>query len=149
MVVHGGETAIPRSRLAAPLRWLTDEGLLHGKLLDFGCGRGDDLRRLKRRKSVQAFGWDPYWRPRPDPEANAPYDVVYLGYVLNVIPERDEAEVREHARGLCKVDGMVYYAVRRDLDTRGHQGRGTRQRYVRLSWADLIFEDGNFAIYAE
>ena len=56
-------------------------------VMDFGCGRGDDLKRLRRR-GYDAVGWDPTFKPAgPRRES----DVVNLGYVLNVIesgPER-------------------------------------------------------------
>ena len=55
-------------------------------VLDYGCGRGDDLRALIA-AGIECSGWDPVYLP--DEElANA--DIVNLGYVINVIEERSE-----------------------------------------------------------
>ncbi len=56
------------------------------KILDYGCGRGDDVRRLSA-LGYQASGWDPAHRPSTQLE---PSDVVNLGYVVNVIEDVGE-----------------------------------------------------------
>ncbi|MCH2104255.1 MAG: DNA phosphorothioation-associated putative methyltransferase, partial [Planctomycetes bacterium] len=59
--------------------WITEEA----SFFDYGCGHGDDLRRLEA-MGVEASGWDPGHRPDA-PKKKA--DVVNLGFVLNVIEE--------------------------------------------------------------
>jgi DNA phosphorothioation-associated putative methyltransferase len=93
-------TAIARAALSVPARQaLADRQLVPGRtVLDFGCGRGDDIRALER-LDCQITGWDPYYRPDSPLE---PADVVLLTYVLNVI--EDPAERRqtlERAWGLA------------------------------------------------
>lgn len=65
-----------------------EDGVLSDGLsvLDYGCGRGGDVDRL-RQLGLRAAGWDPTHRP-DTPLAEA--DVVNLGYVLNVIEEQAE-----------------------------------------------------------
>lgn len=75
------KTAISRSSFSAPVRLLLARNLLQGSFLDYGCGRGDDVRRLKQ-QGIKAFGWDPFYSPDQKPTRA---DVVNLGYVLNVI----------------------------------------------------------------
>ena len=53
---------------------------------DYGCGRGDDLLRL-RKMGISVSGWDPAFFPD---EERAPADVVNLGYVVNVVEDPDE-----------------------------------------------------------
>jgi len=81
-------TAIGRSSLSAPARQaVIDRQIVHGlEVLDYGCGRGGDVRSLQQMK-INALGWDPYYFPdgRQDPA-----DVVLLTYVLNVIEDPDE-----------------------------------------------------------
>ncbi len=81
-------TAISRSRLSTPMRALAQWGYLDGSptVLDYGCGRGDDVRAL-RAAGVRATGWDPHFAPEALRE---PAEVVNLGFVLNVIEDPGE-----------------------------------------------------------
>ena len=53
---------------------------------DYGCGRGSDIANLKKDGFV-AHGWDPYFQKE---NALHEAEVVNLGFVLNVIEDRDE-----------------------------------------------------------
>jgi len=55
----------------------------HSTVFDYGCGRGDDVRRLNY-KGIDAVGWDPLHSPG---SKRRPSDVVNLGYVINVIED--------------------------------------------------------------
>jgi DNA phosphorothioation-associated putative methyltransferase len=83
-------TAIGRQALSRPVRVALDARLLSGesRLLDYGCGRGDDLRELDAR-GIESFGWDPVHRPDG---GKREADVVNLGYVVNVIEDARERE---------------------------------------------------------
>ncbi len=59
---------------------------LSTEVLDYGCGHGDDVKRLEQ-AGIRAFGWDPAHRP-DGPRREA--DVVNLGYVVNVIENSEE-----------------------------------------------------------
>ncbi|MCW5254751.1 DNA phosphorothioation-associated putative methyltransferase [Streptomyces sp. SHP 1-2] len=78
-------TAIGRARLSLPARRaLGDLQLRPGMaVLDYGCGRGGDVRALQH-LGLDVTGWDPVhfpeWQRRPA-------DVVLLTYVLNVIED--------------------------------------------------------------
>jgi DNA phosphorothioation-associated putative methyltransferase len=65
-----------------------DDGLITTttSVLDYGCGRGADLRHLES-LGVRVAGWDPVHLPGGNRE---PSDVVNLGYVINVIEKPDE-----------------------------------------------------------
>ena len=67
---------------------LARHGFLEGDrdVLDYGCGRGDDVTVLTA-AGISARGWDPYYAPDTP---LAPADVVNLGFVLNVIEDPDE-----------------------------------------------------------
>lgn len=82
------KTALTRYQLSAPMKMLVRHGYLNGEysLFDYGCGRGDDLRELEAH-GIAALGWDPNFRP--DGEL-VPSQLVNLGYVINVIEDRDE-----------------------------------------------------------
>ncbi|MBT89381.1 MAG: hypothetical protein CMN79_02665 [Spirochaetales bacterium] len=82
------KTALSRDRLSVPLFLMAQRGYLDGKytVLDYGCGRGDDLRELEEH-GIDCIGWDPMHRPETDVE---PCDIVNLGFVINVIEEKEE-----------------------------------------------------------
>lgn len=79
-------TAISRRALSVPMRLLRRAGLARGTILDFGCGKGDDVAAL-RRAGLDARGYDPHFAPADD---LAPADTVNVGYVLNVIEDPAE-----------------------------------------------------------
>ena len=82
------KTAIDRNQLSAPMKLLARHGYLDGdnNILDYGCGKGDDLTELESH-GLDCIGWDPVYRPDSD---LLPSDIVNLGFVLNVIEDRDE-----------------------------------------------------------
>ena len=95
------KTAIGRGDLSMPVRQALRDGLIkvETSLLDYGCGRGQDVARL-RKMNLDAHGWDPHFAPD---SPLLPQDIVLLNYVLNVI--EDPAERREavtKAWGLAK-----------------------------------------------
>src|SRR6185295_5441816 len=94
-------TAIKRRDLSRPIRIARDDGLIHSavSLFDYGCGHGDDIRRLAD-LGIHCQGWDPVYRPSAE---RIPADVVNLGYVINVIENPSErATVLREAWGLAK-----------------------------------------------
>ena len=87
-MVQRHKTALGRAHLSRPIRLALTSGLIHQDitLLDYGCGRGDDVRTLSD-LGYDCVGWDPAYRP--DGELR-PAAVVNLGYVVNVIEDPGE-----------------------------------------------------------
>src|SRR4051812_30539823 len=88
-------TALSRTALSRPIRCALEDGVINTTttVLDYGCGRGSDVSRLKE-LGISCLGWDP---EHAADVALTPADVVNLGYVANVIEsqsERREALVR-------------------------------------------------------
>ena len=81
-------TAITRYELSTPLKCLAKHDYLNGEssIFDYGCGRGDDLRELEAH-GLNVSGWDPNFKPDTDLIQS---DIVNLGFVINVIEDRDE-----------------------------------------------------------
>ena len=95
-------TAISRNALSLPAKILFTGGIANenDSYLDYGCGRGDDIKFL-RELGVSASGWDPYFSPEKDLLVES--DVVNLGFVLNVIESPQErVEVLKNAFALAK-----------------------------------------------
>jgi len=83
-------TAIDRNQLSAPMQLLARYGYFDRDftVLDYGCGKGDDLRELEAH-GVDCIGWDPVYAPDTD-LFNC--DIVNLGFVLNVIEDKEERD---------------------------------------------------------
>lgn len=77
-----------RAKLSKPIECALNQQILSKSQthLDYGCGKGDDVRRL-RTMGINSIGYDPYWFPGTLVQ---PADVVTLNYVLNVIEDMSE-----------------------------------------------------------
>lgn len=77
------KAALKRHELSLPMAATIDAGILqqHHTHLDYGCGRGDDVRFLKA-MGFRSRGYDPYYFPRT---LKTSADVVTLLYVLSTI----------------------------------------------------------------
>lgn len=107
-------TAIKRDYLSKPTRELLRRNLLHGDILDFGCGRGADVKWLEKDYKLSIWGYDKY-----NEEYNKPYlleqkyDCIICNYVFNVIPSiKEHMETLELIRNIGK---EVYICVRADV----------------------------------
>ena len=89
-----------RTSLSRPMQNAHQDGLLDGSdVFDFGCGRGDDIRFLNA-LGIKVAGWDPAHQPNSKKHSA---DVVNIGYVVNVIEDREEREeALRHAWDLTK-----------------------------------------------
>ncbi|MBC6456611.1 DNA phosphorothioation-associated putative methyltransferase [Actinomadura sp. HBU206391] len=81
-------TAISRTTLSVAARQAVVDGEVNAstRVLDYGSGRGGDVRGLREMR-FQVEGWDPFYAPDQSPQAT---DVVLLTYVLNVIEDSEE-----------------------------------------------------------
>src|SRR5262245_35584820 len=93
------KTAIRRGDYSRPVKCLLRDGLLarSDEVLDYGCGRGQDVERLIA-DGFTGAGWVPVYRTQGARVSSA---VVNLGYVINVIEDPAErAEVLRSAWSL-------------------------------------------------
>lgn len=130
-------TAIHRDRMSAPAQWLKDNGHLSGVGLDYGCGHGEDARRLKY------AAYDPYFAP-DRPTLN--FDTILCTYVLNSIDHESVKEVLKDVNGLLRPGGKAFLTVRRDIKRTTTTSRGTTQRVIKLPLPIMKDCDG-FCIY--
>jgi exonuclease III len=81
-------TAMARSEPSAVAKAIAASELVNGKrpkILDFGCGRGEDLR-FYQGLGIEADGWDPYEPFGFSKRPTGQYDIVTCTFVLNVLP---------------------------------------------------------------
>ena len=142
-VPNRARTALNRSSCSRPVALALVDGLISHEttVLDYGCGRGADVRYLRSRR-FKAIGWDPYYRPD---QKVTPADIVNLGYVLNVIEnpmERNETLAR--ALSLAKKVLIVAVRVENPLDEADEYGDGV---LTRRGTFQKIYAQGEFREY--
>jgi len=113
---------------------------LRGRILDFGCGRGD----LDKFLEGTIEQWDPNWHPE---KPKGKFDTVVCIYVLNVLRPGPRRKALEDAKSYVCRGGRLYIAVRRDIKDDGPRGGGSEQFDVRLRLPSLFQKTGKFEIY--
>ena len=108
-------TAKDRTAISFPTRWLKQNNLLKGEILDFGCGFGFDTDEFQK-EGFDIVGYDNYYRPDYPTKR---FDTIICNYVLNVLEPKDQAEVLMEVSELLKPTGTAYFTVRRDLKNEG------------------------------
>ncbi len=114
-------TAIERTYLSFPSKYLLTQNLLKNNILDFGCGLGNDTKLLTE-KGLNIQGYDPFYFPNYPQEK---FDTIICIYVLNVLFSHEQTAVIIEISQLLKPGGKAYFAVRRDI-----KKEGFRQHYV-------------------
>jgi diadenosine tetraphosphate (Ap4A) HIT family hydrolase len=114
-------TAIERTKLSSPMRFLLTKNLLDRRILDFGCGWGNDVKLLAQ-QGLEIEGYDPHYAPT---YPTGKFDTIVCCYVLNVLMPAEQANVLMNIAHLLKPGGKAYYAVRRDL-----KKEGFREHYI-------------------
>lgn len=119
------QTAMQRIGPSAPLKYFLQHNLVTGSILDYGCGKGADVRHLLA-QGYQAVGWDPNF---PSTKPAGKYDTVLCTFVLNVLLPEERQKVIAHVKNLTK--GKAIFTVRSWLDgikgTPIHDGFLTRK----------------------
>lgn len=109
--MNAHRTAIARTAPSRPARVIVERGLLtpSTELLNFGSGRGIDTALFAEHCKL-AEGYDPHFA-RPE-LLDRKWDVVFCGFVLNVLDEDERPAVIAKARELLHKGGRAYFAVR-------------------------------------
>lgn len=113
------KAALKRNQLSLPMAAAVDAGILlpHHAHLDYGCGRGDDVRFLQA-MGFRSKGYDPYYFPRT---VKRTADVVTLLYVLSTV----EAPALR-----CEVLAQAYQLARQTLVISAITGRSGNHRGI-------------------
>lgn len=97
----GYHTAINRNSPSTPIKFLTEKGLLVGKVLDYGCGM--DVHEHHK--------FDPMYEPNYD-VLKTKYDTVICNYVFNVIPlMHNRFELLTLLKTLVHKKGNIYISI--------------------------------------
>jgi len=138
-------TAIERIYLSFPAKYLLDKSWLQGKILDFGCGFGNDVKLLQQ-KGFDIAGYDPYYFPE---FPNNKFDTIICFYVLNVLFPEEQANVLMEVSHLLKPGGKAYFAVRRDLKKEGFREHSVHKKPTYQCIVKLPFKSAHSDEYCE
>ena len=132
------KTAIARKTLSVPMKYLNGKGLLKGRILEFGCGKGFDA------DSLNIEGYDPFHRPEK-PEGK--FNTVVCNYVLNVVTDDQVHSVLKNIHDYLVVGGTAYITVRRDIKKEGWTKIGTYQVNRELPFEVIRERKNAYIIY--
>ncbi len=133
-------TVKERQQVSYPARYLFNQHLIQGRVLDFGSGLGTDVAFLQQ-KGFDITGYDPYYAPDL-PQGK--FDTILCTYVLNILLPEEQAHVLMAVAELLKPDGKAYFAVRRDIQREGFRthlkhGVSVYQCNIRLPYRSILF----------
>lgn len=103
-------TAISRTGLPTPVKKALAKGLIYGKILDYGAGKGIVGKTLPNVTS-----YDPFYFPHK-PHPSARFDTVLCLYVLNVVFMDTRKDVMKGIKYYLKDKGVTIVAVRTPED---------------------------------
>lgn len=114
-IIARHRTALIRHEPSRPIRLAINDRLINANthVLDYGCGRGDDIKFLSS-SGINCTGWDPAYHPVVE---LIPADVVNLGYVINVIEDPSE-RVRTIQRAWALTRQLLIVSARLTLEAK-------------------------------
>jgi len=113
-IIDTAKTAMSRRFSSKPTLIAVRRKLIHGRIFDWGCGKGKDLTYLQE-KGFDAEGWDPAYRPQKPPETFkvGGFHWIQCIYILNIIPEKKDREnILRKIFYFLPQEGHLYIAVR-------------------------------------
>ena len=134
------KTARNRSGLSKPIRFLLESKAIKGKVLDYGCGFGQDA------KALDFDMYDPHFYP-DGLDNRKKYDTIVCNYVLNVVDPIVECKIIADISKRLKKGGRAYFTVRRDRFKEGTNSRGTYQRTSTPLLESYAKFTGRFEVY--
>lgn len=131
--MNSHKTAISRSKLSTPTKYLLDNDLLTGTVLDYGCGRGDDISRLLSEHGMNIHGYDTHYAPML---RDGLYETIICNYVLNTIAKKTQRNfIVNHIKSILTKEGVAYISVRNDKkNLNGLTKSGTWQGLIELDY---------------
>jgi hypothetical protein len=135
-------TAISRGKPSAPAVWIKENlGFDPSNTLDYGCGRGDDVRHF----SIDGYDPKGFYSSKG---FRGGYTTILCTYVLNVIPSEEERNlVIDAVKKLLSDDGVAYFSVRADKAAlKGWTSAGTFQGFVELDYP-IIHRTSGYIVY--
>ena len=143
-------TAISRRNYSTPVQYLLKNDLIQGQTLDYGCGRGGDVKRLLE-AGYLVGGYDPNGTYNNCENLKLKYETVICNFVLNVVEDIIERiSIEEMIISRLIKGGTAYISVRNDPDVQGGvTSTGTWQGMVepcKMGW-ELVTRNAKFTMW--
>lgn len=135
-------TAIPRRYPSKPLMILIAQGLVQGRILDYGSGREKDYKTLQK-AGLDVERYDKFYYPKLPVGL---FSTILCTYVLNVVEQSERQDILNDIDSLLEQQGTAYITVTRWCKTPKWTSKGTFQDFVELN-LPIIFEDKSLCIY--
>ena len=132
-------TAKKRKKPSAPMRRLSADGRLRGRMLDYGCGKGKDADEY----GMESY--DPHYQPKmPD----GMFDTITCNFVLNVIEDsRERRNILSTIKSHLDYGGKAYITVRNDRAAlKGLNSRGNWQGHIVMN-LPVLYRTGGYVTY--
>lgn len=145
-----GKTAITRSGLSVPTRYLLDKGLIKGKVFQQGRGKAEHDAEAMQAIASKYAEYDPNYAPKRA-ALRGKYDTVVSNFVLNTLPPTVRDGAWKDIQRTVGRGGTAYISVRSTGDTsiRGEKAedgvitsKGTFQKAY--SEEDIMGEASNY-----
>lgn len=136
-------TAISRTTLPKPTRWLIKQGLIQLPCFDYGCGKCYKIN------PPLWINYDPYYRKINPDHFRGSNMTVICNYVLCVLPESERLPILRHIQTLLSPGGIAYISVRNDKPRQGWgvSKRGTYQGRVQGLSLPIVYQCAGFRVY--
>lgn len=117
-----GKTAISRSALSVPTRYLLDNGLIKGKVFQQGRGKAEHDAEAMAAAASKYAEYDPTYAPKRG-ALRGKYDTVVSNFVLNTLPPTVRDSAWKDIQRTVGRGGTAYISVRStgDKAIRGEQ----------------------------
>lgn len=122
--MNAHKTAIARKGPSVPLKHAFYLNAITGRVLDFGCGKGADVRELKQR-GFSVVGYDPHFCPK---RPRGKFDTVLMTYVVNVLKVNIRDRAIREAWGYVKAGGNLIITARTENEIGVAAKKGNWQR---------------------
>jgi DNA phosphorothioation-associated putative methyltransferase len=113
-------TAISRKKASRPLRAALYINAVHGRVLDFGCGKGRDIEELQE-LGYKVVGYDPHHRPA---KPRGRFQTVLVTYVVNVLQPGPRNEALQKAWSYVKKGGRLIVTARTEAEIEREAEKG-------------------------
>lgn len=141
-------TAISRKSPPVPVRWLLSQNILHGNILDYGCGKCKDLNEIWIGMPGYRFvySYDPHYQPNMP---KGKFDAILCTYVLCAVKEKEQNFILWDIQRRLNENGIGFISVRNDTPKQGYgvSARDTYQRKVVLDFLYQLRETSQYRIY--
>jgi hypothetical protein len=143
------KTALKRTKLSAPVKWLLKNVKFGFYRLDYGSGKSKDAFLINSLSSYDyCTMYDPYYSPFGSISERHKYHTILCTYVLNVVSAKTQAKIIADIKKRLYKHGKAYFSVRSDIKGTIYSSKGTMQRQIEsIKGMKCIHSNSRFKIF--